>query len=135
MTDATEAPAESAEELLAPVDAARMLGISVKQLARLADAGEVPVRERAAGRHRRYPAAGIRKLAREQIANKTERDLAAVAELAGVDPGQVKGWAVVVDDGTRQATVVTSMDPPACAVMLCLVADLMASGRTTGDVP
>ena len=135
MTETAETPAppgEDAEELLTPAVAADMLGIGVRHLARMADAGKVTARDREPGRHRRYPAEGIRKLARKRDgAGKAETDLAAVADLAGVDPDQVKGWAVVVDVGTRQATVVTSMEPAGCAVMLCMVADLMASGRTT----
>lgn len=119
------------DDLLTPAEAAELLGISVKQLTHQARTRKVPVAVCSAGGHRRYSAEVIARLAGEQAAHNTERELAVVAEMAGVPPEQVKGWALVVDDGTSRATVITSMEPGPCAAMLAEVALIVITGTTT----
>ena len=48
-----------------------------------------------------------------------EEQLAAVAAIADIEPDRVKGWALLVDDGSSEAQVYTALDfPQACALVI-----------------
>lgn len=117
------------DDLLTPAEAAKALGLSVAGLTMRARKGTVPVAPGyAPGRHRRYRADVIAGLAGQQAARNAQTELAFVAKMAGTSPGQVKGWALVVNDGTSKAAVITSMNPGECADMLAEVALIVISG-------
>lgn len=65
-------------ELLTPADAARILGISVGQLRGRRAAGKVTAKGRP-GRHRRYSADEIRRLARTEADSTDETGLSVIA--------------------------------------------------------
>jgi len=52
-----------------------------------------------------------------------------VAALAGMKPEQVKGYMLIVDDGTRQATVVSNLERNDMISTLVSVLQIMATGE------
>jgi hypothetical protein len=55
------------------------------------------------------------------------RDLVAV--LSGTEPEQVKGYMLIVDDGTRQATVVSNLERNDMISTLVSVLQILATGE------
>lgn len=57
-----------------------------------------------------------------------------VAAMAGIDPDRVKGYVLVVDDGTRQATVITNLPVGKAGGLLFRITDLVLTGRATENL-
>lgn len=53
----------------------------------------------------------------------------AIAALAEIEPGQVKSYALIVDDGSRQATVVTDLGREELATVLANVFQIVVTGE------
>jgi hypothetical protein len=51
--------------------------------------------------------------------------LDAVARLSGIDRKLIKGYALLVDDGSRQAVVTTDLDLPEVAALLYQVTGIL----------
>jgi hypothetical protein len=58
-----------------------------------------------------------------------EERTAAVAALTDEDPSTVKGWAVVIDNGTTEAVVATDMEQIKCGAILYQAGELLITGR------
>lgn len=54
-----------------------------------------------------------------------EERVAAVAAVADIEPGQIKGWAVLVDDGSSQATIITDLEITRCCALVIRVAEVI----------
>ena len=57
-----------------------------------------------------------------------EEQLAAVAAVAGLEPGQVRGWALLVDDGSSSAQIFTDLELPRCCALVIRVAEVIIEG-------
>jgi hypothetical protein len=51
-----------------------------------------------------------------------------VASLANMEPEKIKGYMLIVDDGTRQATVVSNLDQDDMISTLASVLNIVATG-------
>lgn len=57
-----------------------------------------------------------------------EERLAAVAAIVEMEPSQVKGWVVLVDDGSPRANVVTDLEIAHCCALVIRVAEVIVEG-------
>lgn len=57
-----------------------------------------------------------------------EERLAAVAAVADMEPGQVKGWVVLIDDGSSKASVITDLEIAHCCALVIRVAEVIVEG-------
>lgn len=56
--------------------------------------------------------------------------IAAVAAIAEIEPGQVKGYALLVDDGSSQAQITTDLDLVHCCALVIRVAEVIVESTS-----
>lgn len=60
--------------------------------------------------------------------SKYAETLDAVGFVAEIDPATIKGYVLIVDNGTRQAIVTTDMASPDHAILVAQVAEILIGG-------
>jgi hypothetical protein len=59
-----------------------------------------------------------------------EERVAAVAAIAEMEPDQIKGWVVLVDDGSSKANVITDLEIAHCCALVIRVAEVIVEGTS-----